>query len=179
MINDYPIQQRKSQPFMIFRYICYALISYCLFLAVPEILDASAKWHTNKSDSELFFRVVANSNLDADQQLKKEMVEDLRPLFSKFYTEQLTASELKAYVAKSYPQYNVTTQIGSHLIPPKVSNGTFYPQNFYESVVVTIGKGRGDNWFCSAFPNVCDRPEEEKREKPRFAIWEWLKRKWG
>jgi len=49
----------------------------------------------------------------------------------------------------------------------------------YHSIVVKIGNARGDNWWCSIFPSICEpdkneEPEEEK-EEVTFFIWEWIK----
>jgi len=47
---------------------------------------------------------------------------------------------------------------------------------------VTIGSGRGDNWWCALFPKVCF-PEEQQAEvevevedeEVTFFVWEWIK----
>ena len=30
-----------------------------------------------------------------------------------------------------------------------------YKEGYYESIVITIGEGKGDNWWCVLFPNLC------------------------
>ncbi|WPK12526.1 stage II sporulation protein R [Lysinibacillus louembei] len=180
MLEDYNIARKPSRVFMIFRYVCYALISYILFVAVPHFVDFGEGWHEQKEASPLLFRVVANSNLQEDQQLKQEIVQAVQPIFEQMAETQQTeliVADLQKVLEKNYAQYGVHISIGDNLIPPKYEFASFYPQNFYQSVVLTIGKARGDNWFCSAFPKTCEKPEERKEEKRKFVIYEWLKRK--
>ena len=33
--------------------------------------------------------------------------------------------------------------------------GIEYEDGYYESLVVTLGSGEGDNWWCVLFPPVC------------------------
>ena len=30
-----------------------------------------------------------------------------------------------------------------------------YKEGYYESIVITIGNGEGNNWWCFLFPNLC------------------------
>ncbi len=55
----------------------------------------------------------------------------------------------------------------------------FIHKKMYHSIVVKIGDARGDNWWCSIFPSICE-PEkeevvEEEQEQTTFFIWEWIK----
>ena len=36
-----------------------------------------------------------------------------------------------------------------------------YPAGYYESLVVTLGSGAGDNWWCVLFPPLCLLEAEE------------------
>ena len=39
--------------------------------------------------------------------------------------------------------------------PKKEYDGVVYPDGNYESLVITIGDGLGDNWWCVLFPPLC------------------------
>ncbi|WP_107942036.1 stage II sporulation protein R [Metasolibacillus fluoroglycofenilyticus] len=182
MLEDYNIARKPLPILIIFRYVCYALISYMLLLAVPHFVDYGEGWHEQKEASPLLFRVVANSNLQQDQTVKEEIVQAALPMFEQMASTQeteLALIDLQQLLEKNYSQYDVHIVVGDNLIPPKYEYNTFYPQNFYQSVVLTIGQARGDNWFCSVFPKTCEKPQEEKGEKRKFVIYEWLKRKFS
>ena len=44
---------------------------------------------------------------------------------------------------------------GNNYFPDKEFKGVVYKEGEYESLVVTIGKGEGDNWWCVLFPPLC------------------------
>ena len=39
-----------------------------------------------------------------------------------------------------------------------------YNEGYYESVVVTLGEGLGDNWWCVLFPPLCMIEAEESTD---------------
>ena len=54
---------------------------------------------------------------------------------------------------------------GIHHFPEKTYKGITYPEGDYESVLVTLGKGEGDNWWCVLFPPLCIMEAEETEAK--------------
>ena len=49
--------------------------------------------------------------------------------------------------------YNIN--FGDNYFPSKDYKGVHYDEGNYESLVVTIGSGDGDNWWCVLFPPLC------------------------
>ena len=52
----------------------------------------------------------------------------------------------------NYP-YNVN--FGYNYFPKKNYKGITYQEGYYESLVISIGEAKGDNWWCVLFPNYC------------------------
>ena len=44
---------------------------------------------------------------------------------------------------------------GYNYFPDKEYRGIKYDEGYYESIVISIGKAEGDNWWCVLFPNLC------------------------
>ena len=44
---------------------------------------------------------------------------------------------------------------GYNYFPEKEYKGITYEEGMYESLVVTLGEGKGDNWWCVMFPPFC------------------------
>ena len=44
---------------------------------------------------------------------------------------------------------------GDNYFPEKDYRGVHYEEGEYESLVITIGNGDGDNWWCVLFPPLC------------------------
>ena len=53
--------------------------------------------------------------------------------------------------------YNITYNInyGNNYFPEKKYKGITYQEGYYESLVLTLGNGKGDNWWCLMFPPLC------------------------
>lgn len=192
MLNDYEIKrvdQEKVHPITsILKVVAGFLAIYCAILLIPDGINKIYENRESLSDESLKIRVIANSNTVEDQQIKNDIVDNITPIISElaYVDNDEVYASIASYVNKHYPQQNVKMNIGEHLTPPKIEQFTFYPQNMYNSVVLTIGSGRGDNFWCSIFKNVCERPtekaekEEENTEvteetKVKFVIWEWFK----
>ena len=48
--------------------------------------------------------------------------------------------------------------------PKKEHNGIIYEAGEYESLVITLGQGEGDNFWCILFPPLCMVDENEDIE---------------
>ena len=49
--------------------------------------------------------------------------------------------------------YNVN--FGKNYFPQKEYKGVKYEEGYYESLLITLGRGEGDNWWCVLFPPLC------------------------
>lgn len=193
MLNDYEITRNEKdfiQPLTsILKLLASSLAVFCFLLMVPDFVDKIYETRENVIEDSFNIRVIANSNIRADQQLKDEIVENLQPIFAEIQSNEIyyvdndeSFAKLYTYVQQNYSQYDVKMNIGDHLTPPKFAENTFYPQAYYNTLVLTIGAGRGDNFWCSVFSNLCEGPNESKEneepqeeKKVKFVVWEWLK----
>ena len=48
-----------------------------------------------------------------------------------------------------------------HEFPEKEYKGVVYDEGYYESLLVTLGEGKGDNFWCVLFPPLCLMEAEE------------------
>ena len=56
---------------------------------------------------------------------------------------------------------NVEVNYGMNYFPEKTYKGVKYKEGEYESLVVTLGKGEGNNFWCVLFPPLCLLEAEE------------------
>lgn len=138
--------------------------------------DAVVKIEQQRSTyDEPMLRVVANSNTVADQQIKEQIVRDLQQINYIDIENPQIIEQLHQLFTTKYAHIPIELKVGDNLVPPKWMNHIFYPQTTHKSLVIEIGQGRGENWFCTMFPTVCGKQD---RDKVRFKWWEWLKGKW-
>ena len=121
-------------------------------------------------------RVIANSNSINDQSMKMKVkakieesispmligidnVEDARTVISS-EIEQLE-SDVEVLFADNDYDKDFVVNFGDNYFPEKDYRGVHYDEGEYESLVVTIGDGEGDNWWCVLFPPLCLLEAEE------------------
>ena len=69
--------------------------------------------------------------------------------------------------------YNIN--FGNNYFPEKTYKGITYPEGYYESLVVTLGEGKGNNWWCVLFPPLCIvEAEESTKVEYKFFIKELI-----
>ena len=61
-----------------------------------------------------------------------------------------------------------TIKYGINYFPEKVYKGTTYKSDNYESLVITLGNGEGENWWCVLFPPLCLIDAEENEENINY-----------
>ena len=130
-------------------------------------------------DEAIRFRVIANSDTNLDQNIKKlvktdvekEIFDDIRGSNNINETRNIITSNIPRYekVVLSTLRENNTNQefnlnYGMNYFPEKEYKGVKYKAGKYESLVVTLGEGKGKNWWCVLFPPLCllDAKETEK-----------------
>lgn len=122
------------------------------------------------------FRVVPNSNLAQDQQLKLEVkdqvqgelhhllgqvnsVEDARKKLSSNLIK--IENKVEETLKEQEVEEDFSVRYGLNYFPEKTYRGISYKEGYYESLVVTLGEGKGDNWWCVLFPPLCLLEGEE------------------
>lgn len=122
-------------------------------------------------------RVIANSNNSDDQNTKRKvrsyLEEDIAPLLKNVTTKEEVSNILKENIdnfsitiEKALTNTNYSDQYeikyGMNYFPEKKFKGITYQEGVYESLVVTLGEGIGDNWWCVLFPPLCLMEEDEE-----------------
>ena len=70
-------------------------------------------------------------------------------------------------------KYNVSYDInyGNNYFPIKEYKGIKYAAGNYESLVIKLGKGVGDNWWCVLFPPLCMLDESENIDNRQYQLY--------
>ena len=181
MLPDYEIKQKPSK---IERVIPFAeLILILIMIQCVLGLFTSAE----SSEDTIRFRMLAHSNSTADQAIKEEIQLQIEPLIENAVNQSTSKQELGLNLAALEPtilqiatsiagEKAVTLERKEALFPAKRSGLVIHPQSEYDAYLLTIGSGRGDNWWCALFPKICfvDEPEKQEEEKVTFFLWEWI-----
>lgn len=122
------------------------------------------------------FRVIANSNSIEDQNIKKKVVSNLNKNIQKLEFTPKNLSSSREQIKKSIPEFKETIEktlqetssnekytinYGMNYFPEKEYKGVIYEEGEYESIVITLGNGMGENFWCVLFPPLCLLEGEE------------------
>jgi len=133
-------------------------------------LPAAAPETTVPSDGLIRLHVLANSDSEADQALKRkvrdEIIQAMAPEFlvsgdidSARLTAQANLNRIKLIASRVIQEegkdYPVTAELDTFPFPTKHYGAFILPAGEYEAVRVVIGSGGGANWWCVLFPPLC------------------------
>lgn len=152
-----------------------------IIILIP-IIFLMIKVNARIPNDAIRIRVVANSNSEYDQQikykisdyLKSEMYMLLKNTKTKEEAEKIITNNLKkidnniySILKKENYTLGYTINYGKNYFPEKKYKGQIYEEGYYESLLVTLGKGEGENWWCVLFPPLC-LIEAEENEKVEY-----------
>ena len=150
------------------------LVGYCMTQSI-EAEDIKIP------DSAIRLRVVPNSNSSRDQEVKLKVKAELEETTYQLLdgitsidtarniiNSNLDSIEkgIKSVILEEEYDLGYEINFGQNYFPEKEFKGVIYEAGNYESLVVTLGKGEGDNWWCVLFPPLCllEAEESEKGE---------------
>lgn len=152
--------KRKIHLSICFGLICAVLCSMSHFSAACDDLRQNV----------LRLHIIANSDSDADQQLKlkirDEILRETDGLFenSKNLQEaqntvcdnleffEAVANEV---IAENGVNYTATASFGTSEFSTRYYDDFTLPAGEYQSLIITLGEAKGKNWWCVVYPTVC------------------------
>jgi stage II sporulation protein R len=121
-------------------------------------------------EESIRLRILANSNSDVDQNIKRmirdevnlnitEWVGDLASIDTARTIIQNHLDDIRKTVEANLEKYNIdetfSVEFGMVSFPTKIYGEYVYPAGEYEAVLITLGEGVGNNWWCVLFPPLC------------------------
>ncbi len=129
------------------------------------------------------FRVIANSNNSDDQTLKKKVVNNLNGEIRKLTVLDTSLEKSRDNIKAKIPEFSeivsdtleknqsnqtFTIDYGMNYFPEKEYKGVVYEEGEYESLVITLGNGMGENFWCVLFPPLCLLDEEQQSQDVEY-----------
>ena len=134
-------------------------------------------------------RVIANSNNDEDIKVKEIVKDNLNIEINKLLIDAKTINEARYIIEMNLSNiesivlnvlkslnYNKEFKInyGMNLFPEKEFKGIKYENGYYESLVITLGEGKGNNYWCVLYPPLCLLDNSKKDVEYRFFVQELI-----
>ena len=146
------------------------VIIFILILGSLNLLFKKASDNYIIPKEAIRFRVIANSNTQEDQALKVNVKDSLNQELTTLLKDSNSIEESRTILKNNIPniENNINNTLksnnkteayqinyGNNYFPEKEYKGVTYPEGEYESLVVTLGEGKGENWWCVLFPPLC------------------------
>ena len=148
-----------------------------IILIIMAIFIAFLVYNSEKVDAEVVIpdgairvRVIANSNTIFDQNMKMKVKQYIEENLSVLLLGVDNLDNARDVINDNISSLNdgienifeendyslgYKIEFGDNYFPDKEYKGVIYDEGVYESLVVTIGEGNGDNWWCVLFPPLC------------------------
>ena len=109
-------------------------------------------------------RIIANSDNINDLYEKKKLKEDIKnDLYNLVdnvgnidearFNIKNNLDKIQSIISSKVSDYKI--DYGINYFPRKSYKGVVYNEGEYESLVITLGKGLGENWWCVLYPPLC------------------------
>ena len=144
------------------------LISLILLLAASLKFES---FDTNPVYASVFrLHIRANSDSDEDQATKLAVRDALLPFTAELFADckglsdavkiaktesHAILSHINSTLAALGADYGAQISIGKEEFPERNYGGEVYPAGEYTALIVSLGEGEGQNWWCVLFPSLC------------------------
>lgn len=129
------------------------------------------QWMTEEIAQKVIrFHVLANSDTQTDQELKLKVRDAIGSYMQPRLSGISDIDKSRRVIRKNLPQitetakkiiaregytYDVEASLKVTDFPQKTYGDYTFPEGRYEALEVVIGNGRGHNWWCVMYPNLC------------------------
>ncbi len=146
--------------------VCLGLI--CLILGI--FFAFGEQKSERNADDFLRVHIRANSNSKEDQAVKYLVRDRVVEFLTPTVAECESKSEAISAIEKKLPQavkeaekvlrscghgYGVRAEIRRETFPTRVYGNTTLDGGVYDSLIIELGTGAGDNWWCVVYPPLC------------------------
>ena len=154
-----------------------ALITLALILTTYIVIGVSAEELVEIPEDAIRIRIIANSDSEYDQEKKRQIREEVQLYMQDLLKDAKTTEEARTLITKNLNKLNnkldtylrqinydqsYDVNFGLNYFPEKKYKGITYKEGLYESLLITLGEGKGKNWWCVLFPPICLLEAEEQ-----------------
>ncbi|MEC1545490.1 stage II sporulation protein R [Bacillus halotolerans] len=155
------------------------IICIYMFLLLSGALVGLAKEETAQQsenepvvipDEAVRLRILANSDRDEDQELKRHIRDAVNKEITTWVKDITSIEEARRLIRSKLPEIkeiaketmekegasqSISVDFDKISFPTKLYGSMVYPAGEYEAILITLGNGEGANWWCVLFPPLC------------------------
>lgn len=169
-----PLLNRRAD-FNMKKIIILIIFIIAFYVISPKIVEGAIKI----PEDSIRIRIVPNSNSKEDQKIKRKVKKGIQNTMYNLLKETKDSDNAEKIIKSNLPKidnevneilkrqnYNLDYNIkyGYNYFPEKNYKGIKYEEGYYKSLLITLGEGKGDNWWCVLFPPLCLIEAEENTQ---------------
>jgi stage II sporulation protein R len=135
-----------------------------------EPVSASTEEPVAIPDEAIRLRILANSDSDEDQGLKRKVRDAVNKEITKWVAELTSVEAARQLIQSKLPEIeeivedvleeenveqSYTVNFENVSFPTKLYGNFIYPAGEYEAILISLGEAKGANWWCVLFPPLC------------------------
>ena len=155
------------------------LLVLVVILTTYIIIGMKAEQIVEIPNEAIRIRVIGNSDSEYDQEKKNEIRKEVQLYMQELLKDAKNVNEARTIINENMSNLNknidnyltqidynkdYTINFGLNYFPEKEYKGIKYKEGLYESLLITLGKGEGKNWWCVLFPPICLLEAEETEQ---------------
>lgn len=141
--------------------VCFALFTFAVLAGCKQV-DANNDY--------LRIHIRANSNQENDQlikyQIKDLVIDHLTPFLTKCDNKQdvvnalldnkiVLENKIDSYLTSENFAYTSEVVIDNEFFPTRYYGDYLLPADYYDAIIINLGEGVGNNWWCVVYPPLC------------------------
>lgn len=163
-----------------------------VIIGIVSVFSISIVGCTGETPSIVRIHIRANSNSVDDQSIKLVVRDKVIDFISEKIADCNTSKEVlsalednlrniediadSVLIENGY-DYLSSAYIDYEYFPSRDYDGITFPADYYNALILRLGTGTGDNWWCVAYPPLCFVGENSTTDKVEYRskILDWLK----
>lgn len=162
------------------------IIFILVVLSLIFLVNNNVSSDTIIPDKAIRFRVIGNSNTVYDQNIKIQIRNLLQNKILELTKDTNSIDEVRNTIEEHQKElYELTNNklkelnydkpfkmnYGFNYFPKKKYKGVTYKEGNYESLVVTLGDGEGDNFWCVIYPPLCMAEVDDNTSETEYKFF--------
>ncbi len=141
--------------------------------------------YENITNSVVRIHIRANSNDTTDQEVKLKVRDEITAFLQDELADCASKTEALSLIKSNRGKleqianstlykcgfnYKSAVFVKTELFPEKTYGDYTFPEGVYDALIIELGSGCGNNWWCVAFPPLCFIPDSDG-EKIVYKSW--------
>lgn len=154
---------------IVWGYLIILSLGTMLSLYMPKT-EAAAKESIVIPGEAIRLRILANSDFEEDQAIKRKVRDAVNAQITLWVQDLTSMEKARSVINAKLPEIqaiseqvvrdqgsdqSVKVEFGKVQFPTKLYGQFLYPAGEYQAILITLGSGKGANWWCVLYPPLC------------------------